>query len=105
MLDQFKSLCQEATMLENNNHSLEIEACDAKQKLTEALDKICDLKQQIECLETLNRDLENEVKILIFEVLTTYQNYFLWHFFKNALLTFLIWYLRTRSYNKINLII
>lgn len=61
MLDQFRSLSHEATLLENNNHSLESKATEAKCQLSEANDRIHDLDNRVEQLHILNRDYETQV--------------------------------------------
>lgn len=65
MLDQFRSLSHEATLLENSNHSLESKATEAKCQLSEATDRIHDLDHRVEQLHVLNRDYESQVFIAI----------------------------------------
>lgn len=61
MLDHFRSLSQEATVLETNNHSLETEAAESKVQLSVALDHVADLERKIESQETMIRGYEQQV--------------------------------------------
>lgn len=61
MLDQFRSLSQEATALENNNHTLEHEATQSRMQLSLALDHATDLERKLESQETLIRSYERQV--------------------------------------------
>ena len=66
MLEHFKSLSLEATVLENNNHSLESEACKVKGALQAAKEQICDLERQHAHKDCLIRGYESQV---IFKIL------------------------------------
>lgn len=61
MLEQFKGLSMEATLLESNNHSLETEAHEQKCRLEQAEDRICDLEHQLEIRGSLVQSYENQV--------------------------------------------
>lgn len=61
MLDQFKSLSQEAGILESNNHTLETEANHSKIQLCVALDHTTELEQQIQHQEAVIKSYEKQV--------------------------------------------
>lgn len=63
MLDHYRSLSQEATVLESNNHSLENEASETKVQLSVALDHVADLERKIESQETMIDGYERQVRI------------------------------------------
>lgn len=62
MLDHFRSLTLEATVLENNNHSLESEAEDSKKQLKESLDRTSELEHQLQEQEALSRNYQSQVR-------------------------------------------
>lgn len=64
MLDQFRALSQEATVLENNNHSLENAATQSKVQLSVALEHAMDLERQIETKDTMIKGYEREISDL-----------------------------------------
>lgn len=61
MLEHFKSLSMEATVLENNNHSLESEAAKAKGALQAANEQISDLDRQLSHKDGMIRGYESQV--------------------------------------------
>lgn len=61
MLDHFRSLSLEATVLENNNQSLETEAAEARASLSSARDQIADLERQLADKDCLIRGYEAQV--------------------------------------------
>lgn len=61
MLDQFRSLSQEAMTLENNNHTLEHEATQSRVQLSLALDHANELDRRLEGQEVLIRSYERQV--------------------------------------------
>ncbi|KRT79397.1 hypothetical protein AMK59_8205, partial [Oryctes borbonicus] len=68
MLDHFRSLSQEATVLENSNHSLETEAAETKVQLSLALDHVNDLERKIESQETMIRGYETQISDLTSQI-------------------------------------
>ena len=74
-MKHFRDLSLEATVLENNNHSLETEASEAKTALQSARGKIDDLERQITERDCLIREYELQVcifkKFLIIERFNT----------------------------------
>ncbi|KAK9721231.1 LAIKA domain [Popillia japonica] len=68
MLDHFRSLSQEATVLETNNHSLETEAAESKVQLSVALDHVADLERKIESQETMIRGYEQQLSDLTSQI-------------------------------------
>jgi len=61
MLNHFRSLSLEATVLENSNHSLESEAAEAKAALQTARHQIADLERQLTDAECLIKGYETQV--------------------------------------------
>lgn len=61
MLNHFRSLSLEATVLENNNHSLESEAAEARGALQTAKDQLLDLERQLADKDSLIRGYETQV--------------------------------------------
>lgn len=64
MLNHFRSLSLEATVLENNNHSLESEAAEAKGALQSTRDRMLDLERQSADKDGLIRGYEAQVHYL-----------------------------------------
>lgn len=65
MLDQFRSLSQEATALESSNHTLENEATQSRVQLSVALDHANELERRLEGQETLIKSYERQVNLTI----------------------------------------
>lgn len=61
MLNHYRSLSLEATVLENNNHSLESEASEAKCALQEARDRLLDYERQCADKDCLIRGYESQI--------------------------------------------
>lgn len=61
MLNHFRSLSLEATVLENNNHSLESEAAEARGALQSARDRIIDLERQMTDKDCLVHGYEEQI--------------------------------------------
>ncbi|XP_023289896.1 centrosomal protein of 135 kDa [Orussus abietinus] len=61
MLNHFRSLSLEATVLENNNHSLESEAAEARGALQSARDRIMDMERQLADRDCLIRGYETQI--------------------------------------------
>ncbi|XP_076665146.1 uncharacterized protein LOC143367341 isoform X2 [Andrena cerasifolii] len=61
MLNHFRSLSLEATVLENNNHSLESEAAEARGALQSARDRLLDMERQLADKECLIRGYETQI--------------------------------------------
>lgn len=61
MLNHFRSLSLEATVLENSNHSLETEAAEARGALQSAQDRLMDLEHQVADKDCLIRGYETQV--------------------------------------------
>nr|CAD7432575.1 unnamed protein product [Timema monikensis] len=61
MLEHFRSLSVEATVLESNNHSLESEAEETRTALRVAQEHVADLEQQVYSKDALVRSYENQV--------------------------------------------
>ncbi|XP_066149970.1 centrosomal protein of 135 kDa isoform X2 [Euwallacea fornicatus] len=61
LLDQFKSLSQEANELESNNHTLETEATQSKIQLSVALDHTSDLERKIQHQESVIKSYEKQI--------------------------------------------
>lgn len=64
MLNHFRSLSLEATVLENNNHSLESEAAEARGALQTARHQILDLERQLADRDCLIKGYETQVSPL-----------------------------------------
>ncbi|XP_078052168.1 uncharacterized protein LOC144478274 [Augochlora pura] len=64
MLNHFRSLSLEATVLENNNHSLESEAAEARGALQTARDRVLDLERQLADKESLISGYETQISEL-----------------------------------------
>ncbi|KAK9309932.1 hypothetical protein QLX08_000568 [Tetragonisca angustula] len=64
MLNHFRSLSLEATVLENNNHSLESEAAEARGALQTAKDQLLDLERQLADKDSLIRGYETQISEL-----------------------------------------
>ncbi|XP_043665843.1 centrosomal protein of 135 kDa-like isoform X1 [Vespula pensylvanica] len=64
MLNHFRSLSLEATVLENNNHSLESEAAEARGALQTAKDRLIDLERQLVDKDCLIRGYETQISEL-----------------------------------------
>ncbi|XP_076646468.1 uncharacterized protein LOC143355509 isoform X2 [Halictus rubicundus] len=64
MLNHFRSLSLEATVLENNNHSLESEAAEARGALQTARDRMMDLERQLADKESLISGYETQISEL-----------------------------------------
>lgn len=62
MLEQFRSLSHEATVLETNNNCLETQLIETKSELSKALCGIEDLKNKLEIKETMIQDYECQVR-------------------------------------------
>ncbi|XP_026666533.1 centrosomal protein of 135 kDa [Ceratina calcarata] len=72
MLNHFRSLSLEATVLENNNHSLESEAAEARGALQSARDRLLDLERQLVDKDCLIRGYETQVKrVVLYKSLLT----------------------------------
>ena len=78
MLNHFRNLSMEASALENNNHSLETEAAEARTALQSARDLIADLRQQLSDKECLIMGYESQVCLYI---LSIFQHFFCLLFF------------------------
>ena len=61
MLNHFRSLSLEATVLENNNHSLESEAAEVRGALQTARHQILDLERQLADKDCLIKGYESQV--------------------------------------------
>lgn len=61
MLNHFRSLSLEATVLENSNHSLESEAAEARGALQSARDRLLDLDHQVSDKENLIKGCEAQI--------------------------------------------
>lgn len=61
MLNHFRSLSLEATVLENSNHSLESEAAEAKGALQNARHQIADLERLLTDRDCLIKGYETQV--------------------------------------------
>lgn len=61
MLNHFRSLSLEATVLENSNHSLESEATEAKGALQTARHQIADLERELSDRDCLIKGYETQV--------------------------------------------
>lgn len=61
LLDQFRSLSQEANILENNNHTLENEATQSRVQLSVALDHTSDLERKLENKDSIIRSYEKQI--------------------------------------------
>ncbi|XP_053977812.1 centrosomal protein of 135 kDa isoform X1 [Hylaeus volcanicus] len=64
MLNHFRSLSLEATVLENNNHSLESEAAEARGALQIAKDQLLDMERQLADKDGLIRGYETQISEL-----------------------------------------
>ncbi|XP_020277537.1 centrosomal protein of 135 kDa-like isoform X2 [Pseudomyrmex gracilis] len=64
MLNHFRSLSLEATVLENNNHSLESEAAEVRGALQTARHQILDLERQLADRDTLVKGYETQISNL-----------------------------------------
>ncbi|XP_071644763.1 uncharacterized protein [Temnothorax longispinosus] len=64
MLNHFRSLSLEATVLENNNHSLESEAAEARGALQTARHQILDLERQLADRDCLIKGYETQISNL-----------------------------------------
>ncbi|XP_017758921.1 PREDICTED: centrosomal protein of 135 kDa-like [Eufriesea mexicana] len=64
MLNHFRSLSLEATVLENNNHSLESEAAEARGALQSARDRLLDFERQLADKDSLIRSYETQISEL-----------------------------------------
>ncbi|XP_036150015.1 centrosomal protein of 135 kDa isoform X2 [Monomorium pharaonis] len=64
MLNHFRSLSLEATVLENNNHSLESEAAEARGALQTANHQILDLERQLADRDCLIKGYETQISNL-----------------------------------------
>lgn len=60
-MDQFKSLSEEANLLETNNHTLESEANQSRVQLTVALDHASELEKRIQNQESIIKSYEKQV--------------------------------------------
>lgn len=65
MLNHFRSLSLEATVLETNNQSLESEAAEARGALQTAQDRLLDLERQIADRDCLIRGYETQVSFTL----------------------------------------
>jgi hypothetical protein len=72
MLDHFRSLSMEASVLESSNHSLETEVQDARIQLRVANDRITDLEHLLETKDTLVNSCERQVCVWCSSVLLLY---------------------------------
>lgn len=61
MLNHFRSLSLEATVLENNNHSLESEAAECRGALQTARHQVLDLERQLADRDCLIKGYETQV--------------------------------------------
>lgn len=68
MLDQFRTLSQEANVLENSNHTLETEANQTKVQLSLALDHAADLEKKMQNQETIIRSYERQIAELTSQI-------------------------------------
>lgn len=64
MLNHFRSLSLEATVLETNNHSLESEAAEARGALQTARHQMLDLERQLTDRDCLIKGYETQVSIV-----------------------------------------
>ncbi|XP_026829507.1 testis-specific gene 10 protein isoform X3 [Ooceraea biroi] len=64
MLNHFRSLSLEATVLENNNHSLESEAAEARGALQNAKHQVLDLERQLADRDCLVKGYETQISNL-----------------------------------------
>lgn len=64
MLNHFRSLSLEATVLETNNHSLESEAAEARGALQTARHQMLDMERQLTDRDCLIKGYESQVSIL-----------------------------------------
>ncbi|XP_015438396.1 PREDICTED: centrosomal protein of 135 kDa-like [Dufourea novaeangliae] len=64
MLNHFRSLSMEATVLENNNHSLESEAAEARGALQTARDRLLDMERQLADKDSLISGYETQISEL-----------------------------------------
>jgi len=69
MLNHFRSLSLEATVLESNNHSLESEAAEVRGALQNAKHQILDLERQLADRDCLTKGYETQVSCDIFFIL------------------------------------
>ncbi|KAK4886077.1 hypothetical protein RN001_002348 [Aquatica leii] len=69
LLDQFKSLSEEASALESNNHTLEHEATQSKVQLSVTLDHVTDLETKLSNQRTLISDYETQITDLRLKLL------------------------------------
>lgn len=67
MLNHFRSLSLEATVLENNNHSLESAAAEARGALQSVSDRVLDLEQQLADKDSLISGYETQVRCFVFQ--------------------------------------
>ncbi|XP_017768019.1 PREDICTED: centrosomal protein of 135 kDa-like isoform X2 [Nicrophorus vespilloides] len=68
MLDQFRNLSHEATMLETNNHSLETQATESKLQLSVALDHASDLETHIQDQTEMIKSYERQINELTSQI-------------------------------------
>jgi len=61
MLNHFRSLSLEATVLESNNHSLESEAAEVRSALQSSKHQILDLERQLTDRDSLIKGYETQV--------------------------------------------
>ncbi|XP_011495575.1 PREDICTED: centrosomal protein of 135 kDa-like [Ceratosolen solmsi marchali] len=61
MLNHFRSLSLEASVLENNNHSLESEAAEVRGALQAARDRIIDLEHQLTDKDCMIHEYESQI--------------------------------------------
>ncbi|KAB0799230.1 hypothetical protein PPYR_07110 [Photinus pyralis] len=64
LLEQFRSLSQEANLLETNNHSLEHEATQSKVQLSVTLDHVSDLEEKLTHQDNQITDYERKISDL-----------------------------------------
>ncbi|KAH1027682.1 hypothetical protein HUJ05_001146, partial [Dendroctonus ponderosae] len=68
LLDQFRSLSQEANILESNNHTLETEANQSKIQLSVALDHTSELERNMQHQESIMKSYEKQISELTSQV-------------------------------------
>ncbi|XP_071453022.1 centrosomal protein of 135 kDa-like isoform X1 [Hetaerina americana] len=70
LLDQFRCLSAEASVLESTNHSLESETTDARMQLRMTNERIVDLERQLDDSHSLIRGYEQQISTLTRQVAT-----------------------------------
>lgn len=73
MLNHFRSLSLEATVLENSNHSLESEAAEAKGALENARHQIADLERLLSDKDSLIKGYETQVFFFFYKMMRSWK--------------------------------